>query len=297
MYEYLPTGQKMNPACAKFRVGAAPWWAGCAKSTVCSPRSSTNRPRRCWWSRRGCWGLPRCARWRPGWSTPVIRMGPLRDEQRQCEDRELYYAVARDGMTVVEARLDRETGAKLRAALEPLAAPRPERDGRKDPRTAGQRHADALAAALEIALGSDGLPRAGGQRPHITDAEILPMVLGGDGQPWDVGRSQRTAPPHLRAALLARDGGCCFPGCDQPPRNPRRAPPQALGRRRRHLPGHHGDVVWTTSQDRPQPRLGHRPHQRTADVHPTIHSGPWRQPRPGNRPPHQLTHTPLTPTR
>ena len=53
-------------------------------------------------------------------------------------------------------------------------------------------------------------------RPTIYPA-ILPIVLGSDGQPLDVGRAQRTAPPHVRAALLARDGACAFPTCDQPP--------------------------------------------------------------------------------
>jgi hypothetical protein len=183
--------------------------------------------------------------------------GALREEEHQVASRELHFGVARDGMTVLKGRLDRETGAKLRAALEPLAAPRPERDGEKDPRSAGRRHADAFADLLDIALSSDRLPRAGGQRPHLTvtigfdeltqrlpfdrpasggtvdttgqpitaaqvrrlacDAEILPIILDGDGQPLDVGRSQRTAPPHLRAALLARDGTCSFPGCDHPP--------------------------------------------------------------------------------
>jgi HNH endonuclease len=31
------------------------------------------------------------------------------------------------------------------------------------------------------------------------------------------GRSRRIATAAQRRALAARDGGCCFPGCDQPP--------------------------------------------------------------------------------
>jgi hypothetical protein len=182
--------------------------------------------------------------------------GALREEERQYAERELHFGVCRDGVTAVKGRLDQETGAKLRAVLEPLAAPQPESDGEKDPRTATQRNADALADVLDIALSTDRLPRAGGQRPHMTvtvsldslrqwlpsdpprspgilettgqpltttqlrrlacDAEILPMVLDGEGQPLDVGRAQRTAPAHLRAALLARDGGCTIPSCDHP---------------------------------------------------------------------------------
>lgn len=144
--------------------------------------------------------------------------GVAEDEDTQLCRRELHFGVGRDGMTVVKGRLDRETGAKLRAALEPLAAPRPERDGEKDPRSAGQRNADAFADLLDIALSTDDLPRAGGQRPHLNvtidfdvlrgqvasqsnpggtlentgqpitaeqvrrmacDAEVLPIVLGG----------------------------------------------------------------------------------------------------------------------
>ncbi|MER7016343.1 DUF222 domain-containing protein, partial [Saccharopolyspora sp. NPDC000359] len=131
--------------------------------------------------------------------------------------------------------------------------------GVKDPRTVGQRNADGLTTLLDLALDHDGMPRVGGQRPHLTvtinytdlqqqvhtaqggagmleytgqylspqairriacDCEILPIVVGGDSLPLDVGTSQRTAPAHLRAALLARDGTCAFPGCDQPPGTP-----------------------------------------------------------------------------
>ncbi|MDA3647046.1 HNH endonuclease [Saccharopolyspora indica] len=187
--------------------------------------------------------------------------GAFRDEEIQHELRELHYGTGSDGMTVINARLDREAGAKFRAALQPLAAPRPSENGEPDPRSPGQRNADALDALLDIAVASDRLPRSGGQRPHITvtidfddlaralrapgngvlpgtltatgqpitaatvrrlacDAEILPVVLGGDGLPLDVGRAERTAPPHVRAALLLRDGTCAFPGCDRPPGTP-----------------------------------------------------------------------------
>ncbi|MDA3628021.1 DUF222 domain-containing protein [Saccharopolyspora sp. WRP15-2] len=187
--------------------------------------------------------------------------GAYRDEENQHEARELHYTTARDGMMVIKARLDRETGAKFAALVEPLAAPRPELDGEKDPRTAGQRNADALGAILDLAAGSDEMPRAGGQRPHLTvtvdfdelkrgldrgdedgmpgtldatdrsitaenirriacDCEVLPMVLDSDGIPLDMGRTKRTAPAHIRAALLQRDGVCAFPGCDRPPGAP-----------------------------------------------------------------------------
>jgi hypothetical protein len=49
------------------------------------------------------------------------------------------------------------------------------------------------------------------------DAKVIPVVLGGDGEPLDVGRAQRTVPLGIRRALVARDRGCSFPGCDRPP--------------------------------------------------------------------------------
>ena len=50
------------------------------------------------------------------------------------------------------------------------------------------------------------------------DAEIIPMVLDGFGVPLDVGRTHRFFEGAIRAALVARDRGCVFPGCDQPAR-------------------------------------------------------------------------------
>ncbi|MGC4745520.1 DUF222 domain-containing protein [Micromonospora sp. DT201] len=50
------------------------------------------------------------------------------------------------------------------------------------------------------------------------DATILPAVLGGTGQPLDIGRQRRLITGPLRRALVLRDRGCAFPGCDRPPR-------------------------------------------------------------------------------
>ena len=49
------------------------------------------------------------------------------------------------------------------------------------------------------------------------DCEIHRIVLNTDGLPLDVGRTMRTIPPHIRRALVVRDGGCVFPHCDRPP--------------------------------------------------------------------------------
>jgi hypothetical protein len=47
------------------------------------------------------------------------------------------------------------------------------------------------------------------------DAGLIPMVLSGAGVPLDVGRCRRLVTGPLRRALVARDRGCCFPGCDR----------------------------------------------------------------------------------
>ncbi len=49
------------------------------------------------------------------------------------------------------------------------------------------------------------------------DAAVRRIVFGPDSMPLDVGRSTRTIPAHLRAAVIARDGRCVHPGCDRGP--------------------------------------------------------------------------------
>ncbi|HEX8627445.1 MAG TPA: HNH endonuclease, partial [Catenuloplanes sp.] len=55
-------------------------------------------------------------------------------------------------------------------------------------------------------------------RRMACDAQILPAVLGGQGQVLDVGQTRRLFTGPLRRALVLRDRGCAFPGCDRPPR-------------------------------------------------------------------------------
>jgi hypothetical protein len=45
------------------------------------------------------------------------------------------------------------------------------------------------------------------------DGSIVRMTDGVNGEPLDVGRKQRIVPVAIRRALIARDGGCSFPGC------------------------------------------------------------------------------------
>jgi hypothetical protein len=53
-------------------------------------------------------------------------------------------------------------------------------------------------------------------RRACCDAEILPVVLGSKSEVLDVGRTSRLVTPGIRGALIQRDRGCVFPGCDVP---------------------------------------------------------------------------------
>jgi hypothetical protein len=49
------------------------------------------------------------------------------------------------------------------------------------------------------------------------DAAVATVIVDAKGTPLDVGRTTRTIPSSLRRALVVRDRGCRFPGCDRPP--------------------------------------------------------------------------------
>jgi hypothetical protein len=119
----------------------------------------------------------------------------------------------------------------------------------EDSRPLSQRYADAFVRVCQVALhhlGDTGRPAAHvsavvdwatltrGQlgrcdgaftgpvhpddvRRWLCDSTVSRIVTGPTGEPLDVGRSRRTIPAALRRALVARDGGCRFPGCNRPP--------------------------------------------------------------------------------
>ena len=49
------------------------------------------------------------------------------------------------------------------------------------------------------------------------DATVQRVVLSPAGKPLDIGRKTRVIPEHIRTALIIRDDGCIFPGCERPP--------------------------------------------------------------------------------
>jgi hypothetical protein len=98
-------------------------------------------------------------------------------EQRTYHRREVRLAEAADGSTRLSGRLDAESAAMVRAALDPLAAPCPAADGSQDPRTAGQRTADALVELARRANDSGTLPVGHGVRPHLSVIITLESLL------------------------------------------------------------------------------------------------------------------------
>jgi hypothetical protein len=181
------------------------------------------------------------------------RFGPEVLEQQERAAREhrwVLFTHAHDGTLGIRGRLDAEAGALVSAVLAPLAAPAPATDGTPDVRDVGLRYADALIQACRLAsaqapqvrgepstvlvtvglealenrvasapgyLGTGFPISSGTARKQACDANVIPVLLGSTGQPLDVGRATRSIPPAIRRALVARDQGCAFPGCDRPP--------------------------------------------------------------------------------
>ena len=74
-----------------------------------------------------------------------------------------------------------------------------------------------LAGAAGAGLVGDGRQLSAGELRRICcDADLIPVVLGSNSEVLDVGRSARLVTPAIRAALVVRDQGCVFPGCDAP---------------------------------------------------------------------------------
>ncbi len=179
------------------------------------------------------------------------------DDQLQQDRRHLELRQRRDGMWQLQGNLTNTVGAQLNAVLDPLTRPRASNlklTARQveiaDERHYGQRMHDGLEdvcgrllqladrpatggtpasvivtvgvgellAKAGIAETSDGSQLSAAQLLRIADqAEIWPTVIDGNGVPLGLGRTRRIASRGQTMALIAREGGCSFPGCDHPP--------------------------------------------------------------------------------
>ena len=166
-----------------------------------------------------------------------------RRARQRLEERWLSVARTFDGAVAVQRVLDPDGGELLLATLNGLMPP----PVAHDLRTPAHRRADALLDLCRLA--ANHTPTAGGEKPHVTvtvdwstlqgggtaalgsgvpitagtarrlacDATIIPAVLCSTEEPLDLGRAARLVSTAQRRALVLRDQGCRFPGCDRPP--------------------------------------------------------------------------------
>jgi hypothetical protein len=103
--------------------------------------------------------------------------GADRQAERRQERRGVWLSPTWDDMVAINGLLEREAGATVLAALEPLARPA----SADDPRTGSQRNADALAELCRRSLEGGWLPKAGGVRPQLLVTVDLDSLLGRSG--------------------------------------------------------------------------------------------------------------------
>ncbi|EGD53931.1 HNH endonuclease signature motif containing protein [Gordonia neofelifaecis] len=84
------------------------------------------------------------------------------------ELNEMALTTGPDGRTVATLDVDALTGEELSQALDTLCKPTPLPDGSRDPRSAGQRRADAFGQIVRSYLAQRERPVAGGALPHVT---------------------------------------------------------------------------------------------------------------------------------
>jgi hypothetical protein len=168
--------------------------------------------------------------------------------RRRFERRGLYASHTIDGMVRLDGDLDPETGQTVLTALRAVVDAT-SRGADPDDRRPAQRRADALGEICARYLGASDRRVVAGERPHLTvtidvdalrgggtgeldgatpiegeavrrlacDSTVSRVVTRGRSEPIDVGRRTPVVPPALRRAIVVRDGGCRFPGCDRPP--------------------------------------------------------------------------------
>src|SRR5712671_6267761 len=180
------------------------------------------------------------------WRAVVDRAADETHERACHRRRSLKFFRTLDGMVRIEGLFEAEAGRVLRHAVDNLV-----RGHRLDEtgRTPEQRRADALVELADAY--NAGTVTGGRERPQILvtvdveqlagraggralldtgetitieaarrlacDADIATVLLKGPSEILDFGRSRRLASNTQYKALVIRDGGCRFPGCDRPP--------------------------------------------------------------------------------
>jgi Domain of unknown function (DUF222)/HNH endonuclease len=158
----------------------------------------------------------------------------------------LHISPAFDGRTVINGELTDLAAETVMTAIHAYTDP----PDPEDHRTVAHRRAAALVRVCEVALGhadepdvrrgrksvalvvdwqtlvSGSLGRVDGEftgpvhrrdvERLLCDSPISRVVTGPDSVPLELGRARRTVPTPLRRALVVRDQGCRWPGCNRP---------------------------------------------------------------------------------
>jgi Domain of unknown function (DUF222)/HNH endonuclease len=178
--------------------------------------------------------------WRHRVESERLELDTVRDGRR------LHASVTFGGMVRIDGDLDPDTGESLLTALRAVLDGEA-RQSEDDGRSPAQRRADAFGEICRGWLDGARRPSIAGDKPHVTvtvdvkelvgggtgelehagpiaaaalrrlacDASVIRVVMAGRSQPLDVGRRTPVVPPALRPALIVRDAGCRFPGCER----------------------------------------------------------------------------------
>ena len=173
----------------------------------------------------------------------VDAAGALAEANHAYQRRYFHMGEPQDGLVRLDGMLDAEGGATLRTALQAFMKP-----VKDDPRSYGQRNADALVelgrqgtgskrdgagprpqliirASLDTLAGIKGAPagelEGGGTVPAETVQRIacdsaVSRITGQGELEHELSHASRTLPASTRRALEARDRHCVFPGCTRP---------------------------------------------------------------------------------